>query len=88
MSTTATPELLLVQARSGDAGARGRLLELYRNYLRLLARTVMGAAVRLRLDPSDLFAYVYAEPTAQLREQRADLLQELRDSDESAGGAR
>jgi pyruvate dehydrogenase E1 component alpha subunit len=29
------------------------------------------------VDPTDLFAHVYAEPTAQLREQRADLLEEL-----------
>jgi RNA polymerase sigma-70 factor (ECF subfamily) len=48
------PELLLTQARAGDAAALGRLLELYRNYLRLVARMLIGQALRLRLDASDL----------------------------------
>ncbi|MHB9860479.1 pyruvate dehydrogenase (acetyl-transferring) E1 component subunit alpha [Streptomyces sp. YIM S03343] len=38
-----------------------------------------------RLDPADLFAHVYAEPTPQLREQRARLLAEL--AAEHADGA-
>jgi RNA polymerase sigma-70 factor (ECF subfamily) len=45
---------LLARARGGDAAARGRLLDLYRNYLRLLARTRIDAELRVRLDPSDL----------------------------------
>jgi len=48
------PELLLVQARAGDAAARGRLLELYRNYLRLMARSLISQPLRARLDASDL----------------------------------
>jgi RNA polymerase sigma-70 factor (ECF subfamily) len=48
------PERLLGMARAGGFAARGRLLELYRNYLRLMARTLMNEAVRARLDPSDL----------------------------------
>ena len=50
----AVPELLLTQARAGDLPAQGRLLELYRNYLRLVARTIIGQALRVRLDASDL----------------------------------
>jgi RNA polymerase sigma-70 factor (ECF subfamily) len=50
----AVPELLLAQARAGDAAALGQLLELYRNYLRLIARSMMGQALGLKLDASDL----------------------------------
>jgi RNA polymerase sigma-70 factor (ECF subfamily) len=48
------PEVLLARARAGDAATRGRLLDSYRNYLRLMAATHMGAALRARADPSDL----------------------------------
>jgi RNA polymerase sigma factor (sigma-70 family) len=37
------PEQLLRRARAGDAAARGPLLELYRNYLALLARVQRAA---------------------------------------------
>jgi len=49
-----TPELLLDRARVGGETDRGRLLELYRNYLRLIARTLVGRDLQARLDPSDL----------------------------------
>ncbi|WP_329265809.1 pyruvate dehydrogenase (acetyl-transferring) E1 component subunit alpha [Streptomyces pseudovenezuelae] len=39
------------------------------------------------LDPMDLFAHVYAEPTPQLREQQAQLRAELEAEDDSHGGA-
>ncbi len=48
------PERLIAEARRGDDAARGRLLELYRNYLRLVARSLIGGALRVKLDPSDL----------------------------------
>jgi RNA polymerase sigma-70 factor (ECF subfamily) len=50
----ANPEILLQQARSGDDAARGLLLELYRNYLRLMARSLNNGALRARIDPSDI----------------------------------
>lgn len=49
-----SPELLLAQARAGDQQALGRLLEEYREYLRLLARPRVGRNLQVRLDPSDL----------------------------------
>jgi RNA polymerase sigma-70 factor, ECF subfamily len=48
------PDLLMACARAGDEAALGRLLELYRNYLRLVARALIGRALRVRLDASDL----------------------------------
>jgi RNA polymerase sigma-70 factor (ECF subfamily) len=48
------PERLLDQARKGNPTARGELLELYRNYLRLVARSLIGTALRVKLEPSDL----------------------------------
>jgi RNA polymerase sigma-70 factor (ECF subfamily) len=38
----------------GDPGALGRLLESYRNYLRLLARTGIDVSLQGKADPSDL----------------------------------
>jgi RNA polymerase sigma-70 factor (ECF subfamily) len=50
----AMPVLLLEQARGGDVAALGQLLELYRNYLRLVARSLISGALRVKLEPSDL----------------------------------
>jgi RNA polymerase sigma-70 factor (ECF subfamily) len=47
-------ERLLEDARAGNAAARGELLELYRNYLRLVARSLISSALRVKLEPSDL----------------------------------
>jgi RNA polymerase sigma-70 factor (ECF subfamily) len=50
----ARPEDLLDRARADDQAARGRLLELYRNYLRLMARSLISRPLRVLLDASDL----------------------------------
>src|SRR4051812_21925539 len=55
------PETLITRARAGDVAALGRLLDAYRNYLRLLARSLIGQALRLRLDPSDLIQETFLE---------------------------
>jgi RNA polymerase sigma-70 factor (ECF subfamily) len=52
--TAEAPEVLLARARAGDATTLGRLLDSYRNYLRLMADTQMGPTLRTRVDPSDL----------------------------------
>src|SRR5919201_1532912 len=48
------PEHLLARARQAGGEHLGALLELYRNYLHLLARTQIDLHVQGRVDPSDL----------------------------------
>ena len=48
------PEKLLQLARRGNREAQGQLLELYRNYLTLLARVAIDRQLRGKADPSDL----------------------------------
>jgi RNA polymerase sigma-70 factor (ECF subfamily) len=45
---------LLAQARAGDRGRLGALLELYRNYLAILAAAQFSRKLLRRLSPSDL----------------------------------
>jgi RNA polymerase sigma-70 factor (ECF subfamily) len=45
---------LIARARREEPGALGRLLDAYRNYLRLLARTGINASLQGKADPSDL----------------------------------
>jgi len=52
-SQRAAQELLLT-ARGGDEQQLGRLLQLYRNYLTILATTQLDARLRRRISPSDL----------------------------------
>jgi RNA polymerase sigma-70 factor, ECF subfamily len=48
------PQQKLLEAQAGGAAAVGSLLELYRNYLRLLARAEIGRRLQGKLDASDL----------------------------------
>jgi RNA polymerase sigma-70 factor, ECF subfamily len=47
-------EQLLGEARAGDGPGLGQLLELYRNYLTLLARLQIGRRLQGKVDPADL----------------------------------
>ncbi|NQT16332.1 MAG: sigma-70 family RNA polymerase sigma factor [Planctomycetes bacterium] len=63
MSSTLTPasetsgpcvETLLEEARQGETETLGQLLQLYRNYLTILAATQLDRRLRRRMNPSDL----------------------------------
>lgn len=48
------PEQLLHRARAGDSPALGRLLELHRAYLEVLAQVQIGRRLRGKVDASDV----------------------------------
>jgi RNA polymerase sigma-70 factor (ECF subfamily) len=72
MQGEARPDQLIEQTRRGDETACAALLELYRNYLRLVARSLIGGTLRVKLDPSDLVQETF--------------LKAHRDFDQFAGG--
>jgi RNA polymerase sigma-70 factor (ECF subfamily) len=57
----ADPEPLLHAAQRGDGAALGRLLELYRNYLLLLARFQIGRRLQNKVEPADLVQDTFLE---------------------------
>jgi RNA polymerase sigma-70 factor (ECF subfamily) len=59
--TNANPEQMIVQAKAGSPAALGPLLELYRNYLHLLARVEIGRRLQGKLDASDLVQETFLE---------------------------
>ncbi len=58
---TAEPERLLQAARADDAAALGRLLDLYRRYLGLLARVQIGQHLQGKVDASDIVQETFLE---------------------------
>jgi RNA polymerase sigma-70 factor (ECF subfamily) len=57
----ADPEHLLRGARQGDTATLGRLLELYRRYLGLLARVQIGQRLQGKVDAEDLVQETFLE---------------------------
>src|SRR5262245_38168937 len=58
---TLEPQQLLEQAQAGDAATLGRLLELYRRYLALLARVQIGKRLQGKVDASDIVQETFLE---------------------------
>jgi RNA polymerase sigma-70 factor (ECF subfamily) len=71
------PERLLAQARLGDADCLGLLLELYRNYLHLLARTQIDLHLRGRASPSDAVQQTFLQACANFGQFRGGSEKEL-----------
>jgi RNA polymerase sigma-70 factor (ECF subfamily) len=62
METDASsPEQLLVLARAGEGACVGKLLELYRGYLSLLARLQIGRRLQGKADAADLVQDTFLE---------------------------
>jgi RNA polymerase sigma-70 factor, ECF subfamily len=55
------PEQLLAEARQGRGERLGTLLELYRNYLNLVARTQIDLHLQAQVNPSDLVQETFLE---------------------------
>jgi RNA polymerase sigma-70 factor (ECF subfamily) len=55
------PSQLLQRARAGDRDAQGELLELYRNYLDVLARVEIGRRLQGKFDASDVIQEAFLE---------------------------
>lgn len=66
----AGPESLLNAARAGDVSALGRLLELYRDYLSLLARVQIGRRLQRKVDSADLIQDTFLEACRHFRRFR------------------
>jgi RNA polymerase sigma-70 factor (ECF subfamily) len=70
-------EGLLAQARAGDDGALGRLLERYRAYLTLLARLQIGRLIQGKADPADMVQETFLEAARHFAAFRGDSEPEL-----------
>jgi RNA polymerase sigma-70 factor (ECF subfamily) len=66
----ADPEELLGLARAGSGPALGQLLELYRNYLALLARLQIGRRLQSKVDAADLVQDTFLEAHRHFAEFR------------------
>src|SRR5260370_34071217 len=79
MKTSATPdaEQLVCLARAGDGRALGRLLELYRNYLTMLARLQIGRRLQGKADASDLVQETFLEAYRDFGQFQGSTEQEL-----------
>ena len=76
-SASPTPEQLLCLARAGDGPALGRLLELYRRYLALLARLQIGRRLQGKVDDSDLVQETFLKAHRDFADFRGGTEREL-----------
>ena len=71
------PGRLLAGARKGDNECLGALLELYRNYLHLLARTQIDLHLRGRASPSDVVQETFTQACQHFEQFRGTSTPEL-----------
>ena len=71
------PEQLLRQAKAGSGPVLGELLELYRDYLGLLARLQINRRLQARLDASDLVQETFLKAHRHFGQFRGTTEEEL-----------
>jgi RNA polymerase sigma-70 factor (ECF subfamily) len=71
------PVQLLGRARDGNTVALGRVLELYRRYLAILARLQIGRCLQGKVDPADLVQDTFLEAHRHFGEFRGNSEAEL-----------
>ena len=77
MSSADQTHELITQARRGERQVLGALLESYRNYLTLLARSQLGRSLRSRTSPSDVVQETYLEAHRDFEKFRGESRAEL-----------
>jgi len=77
MSGEADIEQLMGLAQAGDATALGQLLQLYRNYLGLLARLQVDRRLQGKVDPSDLVQETFLKAHRNFAQFRGRTEEEL-----------
>jgi RNA polymerase sigma-70 factor (ECF subfamily) len=76
MNASATDQhfsALLARARTGDAEALGELVRTYESEVRIVARVLLGPALRPHLDSLDLIQSVHRSLMAGLRQEKFDI---------------
>jgi len=68
---------LLARARHGDEESLGRLLQSYRNYLNLVARTQINLHLTVRVNPSDVVQETYLQAWRRFDQFRGETEAEL-----------
>ena len=71
------PSELLAEAKSGMVESLGSLLELYANYLRLLAASQIDRRLRARVSPSDVVQETFYEAQRDFNQFRGGTEREL-----------
>ncbi len=69
-STATQPDLLLTQALAGSRECFGRLLHLYRNYLKLLIAAQLEDQLQRRVSPSDVVQETFLEADRDFQQFR------------------
>src|SRR5437879_3040902 len=71
------PAELLAKARQGNGESLGALLQFYRNYLYLLARTQIDLHLQARANPSDLVQETFLQACSHFHQFRGSTEKEL-----------